>query len=44
MSANVLAAVSTWPWVAVPEMVMLPVGRSLTLATSVVAVLVTLSA
>ena len=43
-SAKVLAAVSVWPWVAVPEIVTAPVGASFTLATAVVAELVTLSA
>ena len=43
-SAKVLAAVSVWPCVAVPLMVTLPVGASLTLATAAVALLVTLSA
>ena len=43
MSARVLEAVRVWPWVAVPVMVTLPVGASLTLATEAVALLVTLS-
>ena len=44
ISARVLAAVRVWPWMAVPVMVTLPVGASLTLATAALALLVTLSA
>ena len=43
-SAKVLAAVRVWPCVGVPVMVTAPVGASLTLATAVVALLVTDSA
>ena len=42
-SARVLEAVRVWPCVVVPVMVTVPVGRSLTLATVAVALLLTLS-
>ena len=43
MSARVSEAVSVWPCVAVPVMVTLPVGASLTLSTVAVAALFTAS-
>ena len=43
MSVKVFAAVNISFWVAVPLMVTLPAGRSLTLTTAVVGALVTLS-
>ena len=43
MSARVLLALSVWPCVTVPLMLTEPVGASLTLATVLVAALLTVS-